>query len=112
MACSGSRPAIENQGNAAAQRELLVRISRGGDTLYEDRHFLSIPPGAIAGTSSETRIPKVLPWSAETPHMYSLQIELRDATDLENNQFIRRMIGFRSVEIKDARLLVNTTMPL
>ena len=44
--------------------------------------------------------------------MYSLQIELRDATDLENNQFIRRMIGFRSVEIKDARLLVNTTMPL
>ena len=49
------RTAIENQLDSIAQRELIVRISHHGKTLYEDIQTLSIPAGGMSGASSETR---------------------------------------------------------
>ena len=54
----------------------------------------------------ETRIPKVNPWSAEAPHLYTLHIELLDPSGavIEVSQ---QRIGFRSIEIKGQDFLVN-----
>jgi len=54
----------------------------------------------------ETRIPKVNPWSAETPNLYTLHIELLDpsGTIIEVSQ---QRIGFRSIVIKGQDFLVN-----
>jgi len=48
----------------------------------------------------------IKPWSAETPNLYTLIINLRkdDKTEIES---ISQQIGFRTVEIKFGQLLVN-----
>jgi beta-galactosidase len=54
----------------------------------------------------ETRIPKIDPWSAEVPNLYTLHIELIDpnGTVIEVSQ---QRIGFRSIIIKGQDFLVN-----
>ncbi len=45
-------------------------------------------------------------WTAETPYLYTLRLELKDA----NGNVVERAmqkVGFRSVEVKDGRVLVN-----
>ena len=60
-------------------------------------------PGRIV---LETTIPRITAWSAETPHLYTLRIELVSpkGTVVEVSQ---QRIGFRSVVIKGRELLVN-----
>jgi len=55
---------------------------------------------AIAVTNPEK-------WTAETPRLYTLVVSLQDADKAENLESTRFRVGFRSVEIKNARLLVN-----
>ena len=66
---------------------------------------------AIAGNAEKcevfnTRIRNVSKWSAETPNLYTLVVTLSDKSGkvLESTS---AKIGFRTVEIKDAQLLVN-----
>jgi len=53
-----------------------------------------------------TRIPKVKAWSAETPHLYTLHIELLDP-DGNVVEVSQQRIGFRSVEVKGQDFLIN-----
>ena len=54
----------------------------------------------------ETSIPKVAAWSAETPNLYTLRIELVDPSGVVK-EISQQKIGFRSVVIKGRELLVN-----
>lgn len=45
-------------------------------------------------------------WTAETPELYTLVLSLEDSTGRVVEQISRR-IGFRSVEIKNGRMLIN-----
>jgi beta-galactosidase len=54
----------------------------------------------------DTRIPKVNPWSAEAPHLYTLSIELLDPNGLVI-EVSQQRIGFRSIVIKGQDFLVN-----
>lgn len=54
----------------------------------------------------ERPVPGVRRWSAETPDLYRLVIELRDGED-RTIEAIASRIGFRTSEVKDGRLLVN-----
>jgi beta-galactosidase len=54
----------------------------------------------------ETTIPKVSAWSAESPALYTLQLELIDPSGAIVEMSSQR-IGFRSVVIKGRELLVN-----
>ncbi len=53
-----------------------------------------------------TRIPKVNPWSAEAPHLYTLHIELLDPSGVVI-EVSQQRIGFRSIVIKGQDFLVN-----
>ena len=53
-----------------------------------------------------TRIPKVSPWSAEDPHLYTLNIELLDPNGVVI-EVSQQRIGFRSILIKGQDFLVN-----
>ena len=44
-------------------------------------------------------------WTAETPNLYALDIELADGSDII--EAIRQKVGFRKVEIKNYQVLVN-----
>ena len=63
-------------------------------------------PWPVGKVEFNTKIPKIKPWSAEDPHLYTLNIELIDPTGnvVEVSQ---QKIGFRSVEIKGQELLLN-----
>ncbi len=99
--------AIENQSETAAKRQVNITLTQGEKILFKDHQTLEVPPDAIAGISSEALLKEVKQWSAELPNLYTLQLQLTDPSDPENNQFIQKQIGFRSVEIKDKQLLVN-----
>ena len=45
-------------------------------------------------------IKNIKPWSAEVPNLYNLHISL-------NDQFIKKSIGFKRVEIKNSQVLIN-----
>ncbi|WP_164117611.1 glycoside hydrolase family 2 TIM barrel-domain containing protein [Sphingorhabdus sp. Alg239-R122] len=84
----------------------------------DGREILQAPQGSIPeqmaaayffpGNQVElsAQIDRVQPWSAEQPVLYQLHIELIDS-DGNVAQVHIRQIGFRRVEVKDRRLLVN-----
>lgn len=45
-------------------------------------------------------------WTAETPYLYKLELKLQDA-DGKTLEQVEQPVGFRSIEIKDGRMLVN-----
>jgi len=53
----------------------------------------------------QTTIANVLPWTAETPSLYTVVIALRTPDGKE--EFTALRIGFRRVEIRNGRLLIN-----
>jgi len=66
----------------------------------------SIQSTGTAGVKTSLEVGAVEKWSAETPNLYKLFITLKNAngTAIEVIPF---KVGFRSVEIKNAQLLVN-----
>jgi beta-galactosidase len=51
-------------------------------------------------------VPSAKPWNAENPNLYQLLITLKDEAG-KTIEVIRQDVGFRTVEIKNAQLLVN-----
>ena len=51
-------------------------------------------------------LPSIKPWSAEHPNLYRLEIKVLDKKGREIER-LENHIGFRTVEIKDGKLLVN-----
>lgn len=62
--------------------------------------------GGDTKVSLSGTLPKVRPWSAETPNLYTLLLELRDARGGLVQASTSR-IGFRSVQIKDGLVNIN-----
>ena len=62
--------------------------------------------GEAAVLSFEGTIPGVRKWSSETPELYKLLITLK-STDGEILESLSSDIGFRTVEIKESKLLIN-----
>ena len=51
-------------------------------------------------------IDNVMPWTAETPNLYTLLVTLKDKKG-NTLEVIRQRVGFRHIEIKNAQLLIN-----
>jgi len=56
--------------------------------------------------SNSIMVPAAKPWTAENPNLYQLLITLKDESG-KVIEVIRQDVGFRTIEIKDAQLLVN-----
>lgn len=52
------------------------------------------------------KIPKIKPWTAETPQLYQLIIRL-ESSDGKEMQVMKQQVGFRNVEIKNGLFLIN-----
>ncbi len=91
---------------SAVERRMLSLVLLDGDTVvHSSESPVQIGPGASSHSFSAT-VERVRPWSAETPDLYTLVLELSGDSDDEREALARR-IGFRRVEIENARFLVN-----
>ena len=82
-----------------------VLLDEKGEKVMDENMEISFDGGkAIAKLKKE--IESVKQWSAEIPNLYHLHIMLEDN---EGNQVeaLKQDVGFRSVEIRDAKLLIN-----
>ncbi|MCL3779429.1 DUF4981 domain-containing protein [Prolixibacteraceae bacterium JC049] len=83
----------------ALQVECVLSDAQGTEYLNEKKEV-------VKSCSFSCKIEDVKRWSAETPHLYNLQLILRDDKG-KAVEVINRKIGFRTVEVKYGQLLVN-----
>ncbi len=90
--------------------EVEVLDSRG-QTILERTASVDVGAGEDRTIHISGSIPKVLPWTAETPSLYTLLITTGPPDGEENpgRQVVARRIGFRTVEVSEGLLKVNGT---
>ena len=66
---------------------------------------MTLPPGTGKTTLSQS-IKNALPWTAETPNLYELIVELKDSEGNTTEAF-RQDVGFRTIEFINGQLHVN-----
>jgi beta-galactosidase len=70
------------------------------------REFVSAMQFRGPFVEASLRVPKVAPWSSESPALYRLVVELRDAEGRVREAVAQR-VGFRRVEIAGGELRIN-----
>lgn len=60
----------------------------------------------VGAATFDFRVADVLAWSAETPHLYHLRIELKNA-ESDTLEVVRTRIGFRRSELRNGNILIN-----
>ncbi len=98
---------VKNYNDKETSGALQISIlDANNKTVFNTKeNWLASANGQITINASAT-IKNVKKWSAETPNLYSLLLEIYD----NNGKLIEatsQKIGFRTVELKDSQLLVN-----
>jgi len=70
------------------------------------RRLGRIENGKIVTVKFSQKVEKPLKWSAETPHLYTLLIKIKDSQG-HLVDMVSTRVGFRQVEIKNGQLLLN-----
>jgi beta-galactosidase len=90
----------------AATTARIVLLDKNGGTQLSTVSALVKPGSTERAVTLKAALPNVRPWSAETPELYMLLVELYDP----NGKILQSTwsrIGFRSVAIKDGLVTVN-----
>ncbi|MBN2762990.1 MAG: DUF4981 domain-containing protein [Bacteroidales bacterium] len=100
---------LENGGRKDIQGynlDINLYDKSAGEKVYSERKRIDIRPGMKSALNFNALIDTVRQWSAESPNLYKLTIQLFDK---ENNllQATGCKTGFRTSEIKNGQLLVN-----
>jgi len=99
---------LKNDGNTNGAYALRVRLR--DDAGAEVRSWMLPAPAPTAGSETTVDLTERLTaprqWSAEDPYLYTLTVELLDATGTVL-EVQRVNVGFRQIEVKDFALLIN-----
>lgn len=87
---------ITNDTNEDVSKNLTIILENN----LKGTQQLKIPANSTIKFKVDRTIKNVKSWSAEIPSLYDLQISLDD-------QFIKKKIGFKRVEIKNSQVLIN-----
>lgn len=89
-----------------AKVRITLKDVNGKTVVADESELVTIGKEGEIDVSLATDVRNPLKWTAETPYLYNLGIEL---TDKEGNtrQAICQKTGFRKIELRDGRLLVN-----
>ena len=98
---------INNSTPKKVKRTVLVEVLDKGVSIFKTSKSITIPANTTIKVVSDKIIGQVKKWSAELPNLYTLKIALEDETDAKNNQYIQKVMGFKSIEIKNSQVLVN-----
>jgi beta-galactosidase/beta-glucuronidase len=101
------RACVRNASPAAAAGTARLRLrDAAGRALGSWDLPVRVPAGGETTADLQVQVPAARPWSAEDPYLHGLTVEWLD--DRGGVQEVRHVsVGFRRIEIRDRRLLVN-----
>lgn len=98
---------VKNYAAQAASGSVAIAIlDASGKAVYNTKKNWSAAADAKGTVSASASIKNVKHWSAETPNLYKLLLELYDDKG-ELVEATSQNLGFRTVELKNSQLLVN-----
>ncbi len=80
-------------------------FNQNGTRVYNKHDKITVPSKTKISHILKKTIPNVDVWTAETPNLYALQITIKKGTDVLTS--VVDDIGFRSIQVKDGKFLVN-----
>eukprot|EP01029_Cantina_marsupialis_P000072 TRINITY_DN100899_c0_g1_i1.p1 TRINITY_DN100899_c0_g1~~TRINITY_DN100899_c0_g1_i1.p1 ORF type:complete len:1069 (+),score=118.84 TRINITY_DN100899_c0_g1_i1:563-3769(+) len=95
---------VQNLDSAKQLVKLTADLYKNGEKVQNFSQDVELTSGK-SNVSFESQIPNVKAWSAEIPNLYELILTLTNKNG--ETEVIRQEVGFRTVEIKDSKLLVN-----
>ncbi|PID69904.1 MAG: beta-galactosidase [Flavobacteriales bacterium] len=98
---------IVNNSDKKQERTVRVLLKDNETTVHRFERQVLINPKDTVLFSGATRLKNVKSWLAEMPNLYQIEIALLDDKESGNNQFIKRPVGFKCVEIKNSQVLIN-----
>jgi beta-galactosidase len=96
---------LHNADPQPADVAFFARVLDGGQVVFAGSREVTLQPGDSMLELAQV-LPAVNPWSAEIPNLYTLVMELKNGSG-ELLETVSREIGFRSVEIRNGRFMVN-----
>lgn len=98
---------LKNYASGATPVKVSAELfDKGGKKVWSATKKCDMAPDNTTETTFNASVKNVAKWSAEIPNLYTLVISLADA-DGKAIESTSAKIGFRTVEIKNAQLLVN-----
>lgn len=99
---------VANKGKkqVKSNKARIAIIDASAKTIHEEVLPFSVKKNKETVISFETTFPSIKKWSAETPNLYELQLQLLDKKGKVYSA-TKSKIGFRTSEIKNGQLLVN-----
>lgn len=92
---------VTNSTKTEVSKEITVQLNDKNGIKFSETKKVIVPANKTVDFKIDKIITKVKSWSAEIPNLYDLTISLGD------NQFIKKSIGFKRVEIKNSQVLIN-----
>ncbi len=83
-----------------------VSVLKNDKTIFSAKEKFPLKAQERKILNFKGEIPEIKPWSAETPYLYTPCLELMDEKSKPLEGIVRK-IGFRSVEIKNGKLMIN-----
>jgi beta-galactosidase/evolved beta-galactosidase subunit alpha len=101
------RTSVRSATGQTGQYQLELRLlDANGRVASSSAAAMEAQPGALVTTDLRTEIAAPRLWSADDPALYTLLLTLRDARG-EVAWVVTQQVGFRRVEIRGPRLLIN-----
>ncbi len=95
-----------SEKSQAAEVKISLNDLFGNTVYYETKKTGHLKKGDTLELHFEQLLQCPIAWTAETPHLYQLLIEVYDVRSKES-VFSSAQVGFRTVEIKDRNLIIN-----
>lgn len=92
---------ITNSTSKNINKGLVTQVIDNDSAIVYSSREIKIPANSTIDVKINGIIKNVKSWSAEVPNLYLLNITL------DYNQFIKKSIGFKRVEIKNSQILIN-----
>ena len=100
---------MDNRDGVAASKNVEVAlIAPDGSEVAKKNVVFDFAEGETSKTADITfdGLSGLLPWTAETPNLYTVTVAQKDANDNEEHVFSTKY-GFRHIEIKDGLVYIN-----
>jgi len=95
-----------NEISGKFKGKLNLNLTKDGKTVLSSSKPIEFDKNKELQASFEGSIANVLHWTAETPNLYALSIELTDHKG-KTLEAISRKVGFRNIKIEGAQVLIN-----